>query len=76
MNLGLDGKDIAVCALGLLAVLVVSMLQERYGSVRELLAKQNLAFRWLVYLALFLAVLVLGRYGPGYNAADFIYAGF
>ena len=38
--------------------------------------KQNLAFRWLVYLALFLAVLVLGRYGPGYNAADFIYAGF
>lgn len=76
MNLGLDGKDIAVCALGLLAVLVVSMLQERYGSVRELLAKQNLAFRWLVYLALFLAVLVLGRYGPGYNAADFIYARF
>ena len=76
MNLGLDGKDMTICALGLLAVLAVSMLRERYGSVRELLARQNLAFRWLIYLALFLAVLVLGCYGPGYNAADFIYAGF
>ena len=76
LNLGLDGKDLTVCALGLLAVLVVSMLQERYGSVRELVAKQNLVFRWMVYIGLFLTVVVLGCYGPGYDAAAFIYAGF
>ena len=76
LNLGLDGKDLAVCALGFLAVLAVSMLQERFGSVRELLGRQNLVFRWLVYLGLFLAVVVFGCYGPGYDAAAFIYAGF
>ncbi|MDE7262909.1 MAG: hypothetical protein K2N78_12745 [Oscillospiraceae bacterium] len=76
MRLGLDGKDIAVCAFALGAMLVVSMLQERLGSVREVLARQNLVFRWLVYIALVLAVVVLGRYGPGYDAAAFIYAGF
>lgn len=76
MNLGLDGKDIAVCCFGFLTVLVVSMLQERFGSVRELIEKQNLVFRWMVYIGLFLAVAVFGCYGPGYDAAAFIYAGF
>lgn len=76
MELGLDGKDFLVCAFALGAMLVVSMLQEKLGSVREALAEQNLVFRWLVYIALVLAVVVLGRYGPGYDSAAFIYAGF
>lgn len=75
-NLGLERPDTDVCILGLAAVLIVSMLQEKHGSVRELLARQNLVFRWAVYLALFLAVYLFGRYGPGYVAADFIYNGF
>jgi hypothetical protein len=75
-KLGLDRKDFVVMVLGLLAVLLVSILQEKHGNVRELLAKQNLAFRWLVYLSLFFAVLILGCYGPGYNPSDFIYGGF
>jgi D-alanyl-lipoteichoic acid acyltransferase DltB (MBOAT superfamily) len=75
-RLGLDRKDFDVMVLGLVAVWVVSMLQERHGSVRELIARQNLVFRWAVYLALFFAVLILGQYGPGYNPSDFIYGGF
>ncbi|MFP3154165.1 hypothetical protein LQZ18_06965 [Lachnospiraceae bacterium ZAX-1] len=75
-ELGLDRKDFDVMAAGLIVVLIVSMLQGKYGSVRQLIAKQNLAFRWMVYLALFFAVLVLGCYGSGYNMADFIYGGF
>ena len=76
LTLGLDGKDLGVCALALTAMLIVSMVQQRQGSVREALAEQNLVFRWIIYLALFFAVVLLGCYGPGYNAADFIYAGF
>lgn len=75
-RLGLERKDFDVCVAGILAVLAVSMLQERYGSVREFVSRQNLIFRWGVYLGLFFAVLILGCYGPGYDPADFIYGGF
>lgn len=75
-RLGLDRKDFDVCVVGLIVVLIVSMLQNRYGSVRELVARQNLLFRWAAYLVLFFSVLILGCYGPGYNPADFIYGGF
>lgn len=76
LQLGLSGVDLVICAVGFLAILVVSMLQERRGSVRELLLEQNRAFRWLVYLALLGAVLVLGCYGPDWGEVEFIYANF
>jgi D-alanyl-lipoteichoic acid acyltransferase DltB (MBOAT superfamily) len=75
-KLGVAREDFNVIIFGLVTVTVVSMLQERYGSVRRLIAKQNTAFRWAVYLALLFSVLIFGRYGPGYNPADFIYGGF
>ncbi len=75
-ELGLNGKNLLLVAVGLIAVLVVSMLQDRYGSVRELIAKQNLAFRWIVYLTLLFAVLIMGRYGFNYDPSAFIYGGF
>jgi FtsH-binding integral membrane protein len=75
-KLGVAREDFNVIICGLVTVTVVSMLQKRYGSVRRLIAKQNTAFRWAVYLALLFSVLIFGRYGPGYNPADFIYGGF
>ena len=76
LQLGLSGVDLVICAVGFLAILAVSMLQEHRGSVRELLAGQNRAFRWLVYLALLGAVLALGCYGPEWGEVEFIYANF
>lgn len=73
--LGLEQKPFHTALLGLVLLLVVSALQEK-ESVRERIARQNLPFRWLIWLALVLAVLVFGQYGPGYNAANFIYANF
>lgn len=75
-QLGLDRKDFDLCMAGIGIVALVSILQDRYGSVRELVEKQNLAFRWIVYFGLILSVLIFGCYGPGYDAADFIYGGF
>lgn len=74
-RLGLDTKDFWVLIFGLLILLAVSTSQLR-GGIRERLAKQNLVFRWIVYLGLFVAVLLFGMYGEGYNPADFIYGGF
>lgn len=80
LNLGLDIKNLTagICSLGIL--LLVSLLQQRFHregkTVRSVLAEQNLVFRWLIYYGLFFSIVVLGFYGPGYDASAFIYQGF
>lgn len=74
-ELGLDRANFMVAILSIVVLWCVSMLQER-GSVREMIAKQNLVFRYLIlYIAIF-AVLIFGIYGPGYVASSFIYEQF
>ncbi len=73
--LGLDQLDINVLVGALVLMLSVECLQ-LHGGIRARIARQNICFRWLVWLALFFAVVILGVYGPGYQAADFIYGGF
>ena len=75
LNLGLDMANYVVIFLGLLVVFVVSNLQQN-GSVRKMIQKQNLVFRWIIYIALLFAVLILGMYGPGFDASEFIYGQF
>lgn len=76
LTLGLDLQDLIVLAAGMLMLLIVSLMQYRGIAVREWLAGQNLIFRWILFLALFFAVIIFGMYGKQYNAADFIYQGF
>lgn len=40
------------------------------------LSKRNVLLRWSFYILLIFVALVFGAYGPGHNAADFIYASF
>ncbi|MCQ2530387.1 MAG: MBOAT family protein [Lachnospiraceae bacterium] len=72
---GMTEIDLAVILIGILILWTVSMLQERMG-VRETIAKQNIIFRWIIYFAAIYIILIFGMYGPSFNAADFIYAGF
>lgn len=58
------------------ALFCVSLYQEKGGSVRVLLEKRMLPVRWFVYLGLIALVLLLGIYGPGYLASEFIYMNF
>ena len=51
-------------------------MQESGIRVRETLAKQNLYFRWVIYLGALFSLILFGVYGLNYNAADFIYRGF
>ena len=75
LKYGLDAKDLDVLVCSLAVLLIVSIMQERV-KVREWLAKQMLWFRWSVYLLAVFGTLILGVYGPGYNASQFIYMGF
>ena len=75
LKLGLDGVEAAVAVFSLLLLWAVSLAQ-RKGSVRDAVAKRPLPLRWLLWYALLFAVILLGYYGPGYSAAEFIYQGF
>lgn len=74
-TLGLDRIDFWIMIYGLGLLFVISMYHQK-GSVREMIAAQNLVFRWLLWILLFVAVLLFGMYGEGYDAASFIYGGF
>jgi D-alanyl-lipoteichoic acid acyltransferase DltB (MBOAT superfamily) len=76
MKLGLTGLDYGILIGGILLMFAVSLFQEKKGSVREALLKQNAALRYTLIFLLFLAVLLLGSYGIGYDAGNFIYNQF
>ena len=51
-------------------------MQEKGVSVLEAVKRQQLWFRWLIYLAAIFVVLLTGIYGPGFAASSFIYFQF
>ena len=75
MKLGLSGLDYGILAFGILVCFGVSLFQEKKGSVREFLWKKPI-LRYTLVLALLICVLLLGNYGIGYNASNFIYNQF
>lgn len=74
--LGLTAADGAVLALSFLLVLRVSVLQERGVSIRQRLWDGPPALRTALLWAMCLTVLLLGRYGVGYDSSNFIYNQF
>lgn len=72
---GLDDKGFRLMLVTILIFGGVSMLQQK-DSVRDLIAKQNFVFRWGFYLLAILAVVVFGIYGPGFDAAAFVYMAY
>ncbi len=74
-SLGLDVIEAVIAVVSLLILLTVSLLQ-RKGSVRERIEKKKLPVRFALWYALLFYTILLGYYGPEYNAAEFIYQGF
>jgi hypothetical protein len=50
--------------------------KETDAEFREWIDERKTLIRWALYLALFLAVLILGVYGPSYDPTVFIYREF
>lgn len=71
-TLGLDRPNFILAIVCIFILWAVSMLQER-GSVRERISGSNIVFRWAIYYAAFFAIVIFGIYGPGYDAASFVY---
>ncbi len=75
-TLGLDAKEWNVLMIALPVLLVVDMLRYQKMQLTEWFMKQNLWFRWIVFYAGIMAVVIFGVYGAQYDATQFIYFQF
>ena len=76
LKLGLTELDYIILGASILLVFVISLIQEKKGSVREMLYSKNPILRYALIFALLVVVLLMGRYGLGYDSGNFIYNQF
>ncbi len=75
LKIGLSASDYIVLAVGIFLMLFVSLVQ-RSGKVRDKIAAKPYVVKVAIWLGLFIAVLVFGAYGIGYDSSQFIYNQF
>ena len=73
---GLDTGNWILLLLTLLILFLVDYLHEKGYHLRTEISKQHPVYRWMIYTTVILAILIFGIYGPGYDAASFIYEQF
>lgn len=74
-SFGLDWIELTILAVSMVIFEWVTVRQQK-GWLRERLEKKNIVIRWIVLYALLFYVILLGQYGPGYSASEFIYQNF
>ncbi len=75
LNIGLSVVDYLILLFGILLMLSVSLVQ-RAGKVRDRIAKMSYVKQFCIWYGLFLIILLMGAYGEGYDATQFIYNQF
>lgn len=74
-TVGLDWVEFTIAVVSLLILFAVSCWHQK-EPVREKISSMKLPVRWIIWYALLFYTILLGYYGPGYSAAEFIYQGF
>ncbi|MBQ3973822.1 MAG: MBOAT family protein [Lachnospiraceae bacterium] len=74
-EMGLDAKDCLVLFLSVLTLLASSILGAR-RNISAWICRQQLPVRWAILLSAVVITALMGTYGFGYKAQDFIYGGF
>lgn len=75
-TLGLDRKNFWLLLYSIVVLMAVDLVREKGVRIRQSIARQNIVLRWTIYYAAIFALLIFGMYGPGYDAASFIYQHF
>lgn len=75
LSLGLTGLDYGILMFACTVMLTVSLIEEKKGSILEFLWNKDI-LRYVLVFTLLVVTLLLGRYGIGYNASNFIYNQF
>ena len=76
LQLGLDGANWALLVCSVLLLLIRDLCVRKGVSLRKEILRQELWLRWILYIGVILLTLVCGVWGPGYDAATFIYSQF
>lgn len=71
--LALDSADLIVAGVSLLLLGFADVWRARERSLRDCIAAKPLPLRWLAWLTLLVVIVLFGVYGPGYDAASFLY---
>lgn len=75
-NYGLDYKNVYLMYTCILLIVIVDILHEKGVHFRELIMKQDIVFRYTIYMICIFAIIIFGIYGPEFSKASFIYQGF
>ena len=75
-QLGLSQKELWALTTSTVLLFLVSFLQQRGIRIRDKINSQNLVIRWSIYFIAIWSIWILGTYGFGFDAKDFIYGGF
>lgn len=77
LQLGLSGADYIVISIAVAMFILVSNLELiGKGDVREKITMRPAVVRYAIYYGLFLAIVIFGAYGIGYDSSQFIYNQF
>lgn len=75
-TLGLAWKEMVVLGAAIYLFHKIAKYQEQGKSANDRFYSQPMLFRWGVYIAAIVGIILFGTYGFGFNAQDFIYGGF
>lgn len=72
---GIEARNFHTLIICIIFVMIIEHVQEK-RNLRELLERQHIIVRWGIYLGAIALVVILGVYGPGYDATQFLYGQF
>ena len=77
LNWGLDYREMFILLFTVLILIIVSVIRYKKGiDIGCFLYKQDLLFRWVIFIMLILAIIVFGEYGINFDSGKFIYFDF
>lgn len=74
-NLGLDKNEMLIMIISLLILFLISLIKQKF-NIREEIREKNIIIRWSIYYIAIFSIIILGVYGPGFSAQQFIYFQF
>lgn len=75
-NCGLDEKNFRLMVISVIILLIADILKRKGIRVREIILRQDGYIKCLVVSFSILLIMVFGKYGPAYDAVNFIYFQF
>lgn len=76
LNYGLDYKNQLVMYLSIVLLIIIDIVHFKGVKIREEFMKQDIVFRYVIYVLAIMSIVIFGIYGPGFTGASFIYQGF